>query len=225
MRKSRAVRAKRGRANPSGSHVSIEARRAQLVEAAIKVMKREGVSKTTTRLVAAEVGVPLGILHYCFETKADLLRAASRALAVELIEAARAAAAQAASADLATRLRLSMRAVWAAAMRDIDAQLCTYEVITWSLRENDRSGLAQDQYNEYDQSVIEVLREGAEAARVEYAHPIEALARWIFVTFDGTVLAYLVDRDEQRAFTTMDLLATAVAATAVPRARPKRGRS
>jgi AcrR family transcriptional regulator len=196
-----------------------------LVEAAIKVMKREGVSKTTTRLVAAEVGVPLGILHYCFETKADLLRAASRALAVELIEAAREAAAQAASADLATRLRLSMRAVWAAAMRDIDAQLCTYEVITWSLRENDRSGLAQDQYNEYDQSVIEVLREGAEAARVEYAHPIEALARWIFVTFDGTVLAYLVDRDEQRAFTTMDLLATAVAATAVPRARPKRGRS
>jgi AcrR family transcriptional regulator len=218
------VGVKRTGKNASASYVPVEARRAQLVEAAIKVMKREGVSKTTTRLVAAEVDVPLSILHYCFETKADLLRAASRALAIELIEASREAAAQATGADLRTSLQLSMRSVWSAAMRDIDAQLCTYEVITWSLREQDRSGIARDQYREYDQSVIDVLREIAQAAGVEYAHPIEALARWIFVTFDGMVLAYLVDRDERRALATMDLLVEAIAATAVSRAPAKTGR-
>jgi len=218
------VAAKRTAKNASASYVPVEARRAQLVEAAIKVMKREGVSKTTTRLVAAEVDVPLSILHYCFETKADLLRAASRALAIELIEASRAAAAQAAGADLATRLGLSMRAVWSAAMRDMEAQLCTYEVITWSLREQDRSGIARDQYREYDQSVVVLLRHIAEDAGVEYVQPVEALARWIFVTFDGMVLAYLVDGDERRAFATMDLLVAAIAATAVSRRPMKSGR-
>jgi len=219
------VGVKRNVKHASASYVPVEARRAQLVEAAIKVMKREGVSKTTTRLVAAEVDVPLGILHYCFETKADLLRAASRALAIELIEASRVAAAQATGADLATRLRLSMRTVWAAAMRDIDAQLCTYEVITWSLREKDRSGIARDQYREYDQAVTEFLQDAAAATGMEYVHPVAALARWVFVTFDGTVLAYLVDRDEGRAFTTMDLLVEAIVATAVSRRPAKTGRA
>jgi AcrR family transcriptional regulator len=211
------VPSKKSAKNAHVPYVSIDTRREQLIEAAIKVMKREGVSKTTTRLVAAEADVPLSILHYCYETKADLIRAASRALAAELIDASRDAVAEAAEGELATSVRSAFRAVWAAALRDVDAQLCTYEVITWSLREGDRSRIARDQYLEYDEAVAAFLRSVADAAGVEYRYPVEALARWVFVTFDGMMLAYIVDRDARRALATMDIMIDAlVAAVRVP---------
>ncbi|MFB7756763.1 TetR/AcrR family transcriptional regulator, partial [Streptomyces sp. NPDC056121] len=48
-------------------------RRRQLVEAAIRVMARDGVAKTTTRSVVAEAGVSLSVFHYCFDSKQELL--------------------------------------------------------------------------------------------------------------------------------------------------------
>jgi AcrR family transcriptional regulator len=196
-------------------YVSVEDRREQLIDAAIAVMKREGVSKTTTRLVAAEADVPLSILHYCFKTKDDLLRAASRTLAAELINASRGAVAESGGGDLAASIRLAFRKVWAAALRDVDAQLCTYEVITWSIRERDRSRIARDQYRDYDEAVAAFLRTVAEAAGADYLYPVDALARWVFVTFDGMMLAYIVDRDERRALGTMDILIDAVVNCAI----------
>ncbi len=208
------------------TYVPVETRREQLIEAAIKVMKRKGVSNATTRLVAAEADVPLSILHYCYKTKADLLRAAARALAAELIDASRDAVAKSAGGDLVASIRVAFRAVWAAALRDVDAQLCTYELIAWSIREKDRARLAHDQYRDYDEAVGDFLRAVAEASGAEYLYPIEALARWVFVTFDGMMLAYIVDRDERRALATMDILIDALANAAIVKSpKASRGRT
>ena len=55
------------------ARMSADERRAQLVEAAIAVMTRDGITKATTRAIVGEAGVPLGVFHYCFDSKAALL--------------------------------------------------------------------------------------------------------------------------------------------------------
>jgi len=55
-----------------------ERRRRNILEAALRVIGREGVAGVTHRAVAAEAGVPLASTTYYFESKADLLREAFR---------------------------------------------------------------------------------------------------------------------------------------------------
>lgn len=51
-------------------------RRAALLDAAVALLWREGLSRVTTRAVAAEAGSASGILHHHFATAADLKREA-----------------------------------------------------------------------------------------------------------------------------------------------------
>src|SRR4051812_17494629 len=56
-------------------HVEASVRRTQLVAAARRALSREGVARTSLRMVAAEAEVPLGTLQYVFPSKELLLRA------------------------------------------------------------------------------------------------------------------------------------------------------
>ena len=56
-------------------------RRAQLVRAALTVASRDGIEAATVRAIAAEAGVSLGVVHYCFEDKNELLREVGEAVA------------------------------------------------------------------------------------------------------------------------------------------------
>lgn len=55
-------------------------RRAQLIDALVRVATRTGLHTVTMRAVAAEAGVSLRLVQYYFETKAGLLHAALRSL-------------------------------------------------------------------------------------------------------------------------------------------------
>ena len=56
-------------------YIEASVRREQLVAAARRALTREGVARTSLRVVAAEAGVPLGTLQYVFPSKEQLLRA------------------------------------------------------------------------------------------------------------------------------------------------------
>lgn len=53
---------------------SLAERRQQLLDAAVEVMAARGIAGTTTRAITEAAGVPQGIFHYCFDSKAALLR-------------------------------------------------------------------------------------------------------------------------------------------------------
>jgi AcrR family transcriptional regulator len=57
----------------SVARVPSEVRRQQFIEAAVKVIARDGVDGATTRRIAEEANAPLATLHYCFQTKENLL--------------------------------------------------------------------------------------------------------------------------------------------------------
>ncbi|MEV6833115.1 TetR family transcriptional regulator [Streptomyces sp. NPDC051133] len=64
--------------------MSAEARREQLIEAAVRVIAREGADGATTRKIADEAKAPLASLHYCFQNKENLLLAVFAQLSEEL---------------------------------------------------------------------------------------------------------------------------------------------
>jgi AcrR family transcriptional regulator len=55
------------------AHIPTEVRRQQFIDAAIVVIARDGVDGATTRRIAEEAKAPLASLHYCFQTKENLL--------------------------------------------------------------------------------------------------------------------------------------------------------
>ncbi|HEY0475536.1 MAG TPA: TetR family transcriptional regulator, partial [Kribbella sp.] len=64
-------------------------RRAELVQAAIQVATREGLAATTTRRIARELDISVGIVHYCFRSKEELLHEVIRVIAEAQVVAAR----------------------------------------------------------------------------------------------------------------------------------------
>src|SRR4051812_16951441 len=87
------------------AHIPMEVRRQQLVEAAMAVIARKGVDGATTRRIADEAEASLATLHYCFQTKENLLWAVFEHLA-ELVRngIAQASAPDQSMSDLAARL-------------------------------------------------------------------------------------------------------------------------
>ena len=71
------------------AYVKASVRSAQLVEAARRVLARDGVQGTTMRGVAAEAGVPLGTLSYVFGSKEQLLKAVIEDVSKEIAEVLR----------------------------------------------------------------------------------------------------------------------------------------
>jgi AcrR family transcriptional regulator len=63
------------------ARVPSDVRRQQFIDAAVKVIARDGVDGATTRRIAEEAKAPLATLHYCFQTKENLLWAVFEQLA------------------------------------------------------------------------------------------------------------------------------------------------
>ncbi len=62
------------------TRMPVDVRRAKLIEAAMTVMARDGVSRTTTRSIVTEAGMTTGAFHYCFFSKEELELEVARAL-------------------------------------------------------------------------------------------------------------------------------------------------
>ena len=49
-------------------------RRELLLQAAWRILVRDGVAAATTRAICAEAGMKQGVFHYCFTNRDELLR-------------------------------------------------------------------------------------------------------------------------------------------------------
>lgn len=63
--------------HPPSRRERAEARRQQIVDAALRLFALQGYAATTTKSIAKDVGVTEGLIFHYFPTKADLLRAAA----------------------------------------------------------------------------------------------------------------------------------------------------
>jgi AcrR family transcriptional regulator len=196
------------------SRIAAEQRRVLLVEAALRVIAREGVSAATTRAIVAEAGMALASFHYAFPSRDALMRElVSHVVGAEAVSAF---AALRPGDDIEESLRAGLTAYLQYVTADPDHELAMQELVQYALRTPGLDHLAREQYDIYRSVAVELLTEGAAAAGVEWRQPIDEVARLLIVQLDGITLAWLVDRDAAAATRAIDFAARSLAALAEP---------
>ncbi|MBM7783617.1 TetR/AcrR family transcriptional regulator [Tenggerimyces flavus] len=172
--------------------VPADERRRQLVEAALVVASREGVDAATTRRIAKEAGVSLGIVHYCFRSKAELLQEMIKAIVDEMGSSVQLATLR--KGDVRTVLQAGLDNLWQTVGSAPERHLLTYELTAYTLRQG-MTELTEWLYECYFQTSRAFLESVAEAANVEWTQPVDELAKTVVAINEGVTLQWLVDRD------------------------------
>jgi AcrR family transcriptional regulator len=188
----------------------IEERRQQLVDAAIRVMTRDGVNKATTRSISSEAEVSLSVFHYCFESKQELFEAVIQTIVRHTVTPAKASIEP--GADLPTTIRGALGAYWTHVQANPEEHLLTYEVTQYCLRHPDFVEVARAQYEQYTRAYVEVFEQMHELLGVDSAWPLPVLANYLASVIDGLTLNWLAQRDGAHADEVLDAIADQVAA-------------
>ncbi|MFC4943388.1 TetR/AcrR family transcriptional regulator [Pseudonocardia sp. GCM10023141] len=196
------------------ARVSAEVRREELVEAAIRVMARDGVAAATTRAIVAEAGMQLGFFSYCFTSKHELFLQVIETInrrnllaGLSVIEPGE---------DLRSTMRASVRAYFRAVEENPGEHQVTYELTQVALRTPELADLARRQYEHYLQACADYLTTAAAASGTQWSAPLPVLARALHSALDGATLAWIVDRDSAAALDVLALFADHLATSARP---------
>ncbi|MFC9488290.1 TetR/AcrR family transcriptional regulator [Streptomyces hydrogenans] len=195
--------------------VSAEVRREQLVAAALRVMKKEGIAAATTRAICAEAGMPHGAFHYCFRSKRELYAAL---LSTDMnITFGEAWPTVVPTADPADSIRTLLRAYWSTVQEDPETQLVLSELVNLALREPELSELPRWEHRTYLEKVVSHIERYADEAHLELTVDVRALAEMVISALGGVVSSWLSHRDDAVALRTLDGFAAAFATLTRPR--------
>jgi AcrR family transcriptional regulator len=196
------------------SKLPVAQRRRQIIEAAVIVALREGIDRMTTRRVAHEAGVAVGVLHYCFGTRDALLREVITHLVEDTSQSM--AAVFDAGGNLRSCLNRAIEAFCSAVEANPELHLLTYEMTTWAVRNPEFADLGTWQYDCYYRATEAFFDQLAEVAGITWVIPVSTLARLMVAQNEGVTLAWLIDRDGARARATYAAFADLCADLAVP---------
>ncbi|MBO3089520.1 TetR/AcrR family transcriptional regulator [Cellulomonas dongxiuzhuiae] len=197
---------------PAAGHRPVDERRAQLLDAALAVLREHGLAGLTTRAVTTRAGVPHGIFHYAFGSKAALVRALVER---ELTGATAAWDAAVATDDLETALRRALRAQLDIVRADPAHQAAMYELIRAARDDSDVSTVAWER-RQYLAEIERQLGGWSQRGGVTWTAPVEHVAALVLSAADGVIQAWVADHDDERADASVDLLARAIASLARP---------
>ncbi|MFI6095028.1 TetR/AcrR family transcriptional regulator [Lentzea sp. NPDC051213] len=179
------------------SRMAAKDRREELVAAALRVMVREGVAKTTTRAVVSEANMTLGTFHYCFDSREELLQEVITRITDRTVTEARKVFEG--NGDLSTRIFKSLSAFWEGVELSPGDHQVGYELTHYALRQAGFEELARRQYQHYLEVHQELLVDAAENAGIQWAVPVPVLAGYLNAVLDGVTLRWLVDRDGEQS--------------------------
>lgn len=201
-----------------------EQRRAQLLQAALQIAEHDGLGAVTVRGVAERAGVSLGVVHYCYTDKEELLREVINAVNAEVHQAAAAflnvdfGSGEQGPEGLRRRLYDAIDLIWAVISASPDRQLLTYEIISYSLRTHGvpEVGLARDQQDSNEDIVRIVLERTAESAGMRWTSGLDAMVKLVMCMVEGIGLRWQIYRDDDDATALLHHGVDLVVAGAVP---------
>lgn len=132
-------------------------RRTEILEAALRLIGRDGRQALTHRAVAAEAGVPLGATTYYFDSREDLLGQALQHVAKEGIERYDAESADLAAAETPAQLAELLTERLVAAVTDRSALIAENELWLEAARRPDLREAAREWCDAEQRLVAEAL--------------------------------------------------------------------
>ena len=190
-------------------------RRRLLVEAALRVIAREGMNAATTRAIVGEAKMSLASFHYAFTSRDEMMRE----LVAHVVENETVAAFSGLrlGADIRTSISDALTAFFeGAVIADPDHEQVMFEIMQYALRTPDLRHLAAEQYARYRAAVTELLLAGATNAGVTWSLPVDDVARIVLTLTDGLTFGWLADRDTDAAFRVIEFAADSLSTLAVP---------
>jgi AcrR family transcriptional regulator len=192
------------------TRMSAADRREQLVAAAIRVMTRDGVVKATTRAIASEAGMPLGVFHYAFRSKAELMAVVTQTIAQQSKAEIDSATLSGATDDPYELVVAGLCAYFEHVVAHSNEHLVTYELTTTALRDTELEDVAKLQYDYYLAENEKLLSAVAELMGFEFTEPLPVVSRYVLSVMDGLALNWLARGDEEEARRVIELTARTI---------------
>ncbi|QRM57085.1 TetR/AcrR family transcriptional regulator [Sinorhizobium sp. BG8] len=167
----------------------------RLIEGALLALAEEGAAGATTRLIAEKAQVPLGTLHYHFETKEALLYSVLDRLGSGL--AFRLRSGTAGSKTLEECIARALDTDWEVVCESFDNQIVQYELTFYALRNKDMAWIAKSQYENYIRFHSDVFSTFFTDPSPDVLKKINRLASFAMAGIDGIITQELVFRGTQ----------------------------
>lgn len=171
--------------------LAISERRDLLIAAAWRVMARDGVAAATTRAICAEADMPQSSFHYCFDTRADLLRIVVTSRLPEHLKLAMAAIEGAQSPK--ERIRQALEAWWRDVVVNPESHAVMFDITLHAHYDPELSDLGRYQYAAAHDTVLTLLAHVVADNRFAWDADLEQLAVTVVAFLDGITLRYVVD--------------------------------
>lgn len=168
-------------------------RRQQFLEATIDVVAKHGVRGATTREIANEAQAPLAALHYCFESKDQVLFEVHQMQLRSLVDLLPEGDSRVGMAAAAVRI---IESAVDRCIRHRNWSLANAELEFWAQRHGDGSVDGTKSYEIYNHRVEETLR--ASCKKGDDPSLAEPLSGLISVLVDGLNFQWFVYQDEPR---------------------------
>ncbi|MEP9393008.1 TetR family transcriptional regulator [Gordonia sp. VNK1] len=199
--------------------MTFDQRRAELIDAAIRVIARDGLAAATTRAIVGEAGMPQGSLFYIFSSRDALISAVIEEITTtERRGALLSVEMSAPDRGLHEVLAAAMDAYLRLLQSNPDRELALLEVAAHAMRHDPPA--AHRQWQTYRATVAEALSFIADTMSMRWTLPVTDLAHMVTSALDGLTLSWLTDRDGDAARRHIDLLAGTFAALAVSEHNP-----
>ncbi|WP_460072691.1 TetR/AcrR family transcriptional regulator [Streptomyces sp. YKOK-I1] len=198
------------------ARMTLRERREELIAAAMRVATREGVAKATTRSIVREAGMPLGVFHYCFDSREDLLEEVITRVTDDFVAASRQACAG--ESELRAAVEKSLHTFWEGVQAGPGEQLAGYELAHYALRQAGMEKLARRQYRHCLDVHEELMTDIAEKTGVRWTVAVPVLARYLNSVLDGLTMCWLIDRDTETSREVLSLTGRHLETLAVSRA-------
>lgn len=181
-------------------------KRDAIVEAALKVMRAEGVYRTTTRRIAEAAGVNVATLHYHFHDKEEILLSVMERLVTSYnaLLAQRFARPQ----PLSERVADLLWFIWSEIKRARDEQLVLQEMTLYVLRHPEAEHMAAEKDRVFLSLYADALQSAADVGP-EDGERVTRLANFVYTSFVGILNQWLATHDEALLRATTEMLITA----------------
>lgn len=197
--------------------IPVPDRRTALVQAAVRVIARDGVAAATTRRIVAEAGMSLASFHYVFESRDALMaQLVETVVAGEQADIAPVFDDAAPPQDLRAAIRAGLQHYFDGVRAEPDREKAMFELTQWAMREPGFEPLARRQYQHYYALAQQTAAVAARLTGTAWIRPLPEVAGILVALTDGMTLAWLATGDDAAAAATMEFAADALAALAAP---------
>ena len=192
--------------------LSVTDRRSLLLDSALRVVARQGVSGATTRAIVAEAGMSLASFHYAFQSRDELL--AELVSTVVACEVAVLECLDVAVSDLTETVRRGLLHYFDLLRGDPQREQAMLELTQYALRSPELQPLAHAQYQRYYALAEAALDLAARSTGLVWTRPSSDIAATLVVLTDGLTIGWLANRDDAAALAVIDFAARSLAALA-----------